>query len=79
VPLSCQELGVAGQRRGERTGVQDPLAAVLERHPAFNSSLGAGRLIDLGRIEDAVRVLQQPMSKPTTPAWDGAYSTEPPF
>ncbi|MGW0785204.1 tetratricopeptide repeat protein [Streptomyces sp. NPDC002913] len=54
-------------------------AEVLEHHPTFNSSPRAERLIDLGRIEDAVRVLQQPVPKPPTPAWDGAYSTEPPF
>ncbi|MFI6063393.1 hypothetical protein [Streptomyces sp. NPDC051286] len=62
-----------------KAGRTEEAAAVLERHPTINSSLRAERLIDLGRIEDAVRVLQQPMSKPTTPAWDGAYSTEPPF
>lgn len=54
-------------------------AAVLDPHPAFNNSLRAERLIDLGRIEDAVRVLQQPRTRPTTPACDGDYSTEPPF
>ncbi|WP_346043340.1 hypothetical protein [Actinomadura chokoriensis] len=60
-------------------GRTEEAAAVLEQHPSFNSSLRAERLIDLGRIDDAVRVLQQPRAKPTTPPWDGAYSTEPPF
>ncbi|WTE31422.1 hypothetical protein OHB50_21665 [Streptomyces anulatus] len=60
-------------------GRTEEAAAVLERHPRFGGSLRAERLIDLGRIEDAVRVLQQPMSKPTTPAWDGDCFTEPPF
>ncbi|MEU0604031.1 hypothetical protein ABZ484_38325 [Streptomyces sp. NPDC006393] len=60
-------------------GRTEEAAAVLERHPTFNTSPRAERLIDLGRVEDAVRVLQQPMPKPTTPAWDGAYFTEPPF
>jgi predicted Zn-dependent protease len=60
-------------------GRTEEAAAVLEQHPKLNGSLRAERLINLGRIEDAVRVLQQPMSKPTTPAWGGAYSTEPPF
>ncbi|MFC9595768.1 hypothetical protein ACFTUC_38980 [Streptomyces sp. NPDC056944] len=62
-----------------KAGRTEEAAAVLERHPTINSSLRAERLIDLGRIKDAVRALQQPMSKPTTPAWDSAYSTEPPF
>ncbi|MFE2870264.1 hypothetical protein [Embleya sp. NPDC059259] len=60
-------------------GRTEEAAAVLEQHPKLNGSLRAERLIDLGRIEDAVRVLQQPISKPTTPAWNGAHSTEPPF
>ncbi|MFE7333017.1 hypothetical protein ACFU8W_51215 [Streptomyces sp. NPDC057565] len=60
-------------------GRTEDAAAVLEQHPTSNGSRRAERLIDLGRIEDAVRVLQQPRTKPTTPAWDGPYSTEPPF
>ncbi|MFJ6686807.1 hypothetical protein [Streptomyces werraensis] len=60
-------------------GHTEETAAVLERHPTINRSLRAERLIDLGRIEDAVRVLQQPRTKPITPAWDGAHATEPPF
>ncbi|MFD9787557.1 tetratricopeptide repeat protein [[Kitasatospora] papulosa] len=62
-----------------KAGRTEEADAVLAQHPAVNSSLRAERLIDLGRIQDAVRLLQQPISKPTTPAWDGAYSTEPPF
>ncbi|MER5895514.1 hypothetical protein [Streptomyces sp. NPDC001876] len=38
-------------------GRTEEAAAVLERHPTFNSSPRAERLIDLGRIEDAVQVL----------------------
>ncbi|MFD9397084.1 hypothetical protein ACFWBB_42045 [Streptomyces sp. NPDC060000] len=60
-------------------GRTEEAAAVLEQHPTFNSSLRAERLIDLDRIEDAVRVLQQPVTKPTTPAWGSTYTTEPPF
>ncbi len=62
-----------------KAGRTEEAAAVLEQHPTLNRALRAERLIDLGRIEDAVRVLQQPVPKPTTPAWNGAYSTEPPF
>ncbi|MGW6095067.1 hypothetical protein ACWFRK_11975 [Streptomyces sp. NPDC055157] len=60
-------------------GRADEAVAVLEQHPTSNGSLRAERLIDLGRIEDAVRVLQQPRPTPTTPDWNGAHSTEPPF
>ncbi|MFI6587645.1 hypothetical protein [Embleya sp. NPDC050493] len=63
----------------DKAGRTEEADAVLEQHPKLNSSLRAERLINLGRIEDAVRVLQQPISKPTTPAWNGAHSTEPPF
>lgn len=54
-------------------------AAVLEQHPTCNESLRAERLIDLGRIEDAVRVFQQPRTEAAVRAWDGTCSTEPPF
>ncbi|WP_438302379.1 tetratricopeptide repeat protein [Streptomyces sp. HUAS TT11] len=60
-------------------GRAEEAAAVLEQHPTFNTSLRAERLIDLGRIEDAIRVLQEPRTKPITLAWDCANSTEPPF
>ncbi|MEW2624586.1 hypothetical protein [Streptomyces sp. NPDC048106] len=60
-------------------GRAEEAAAVLEQHPTSNGSLRAERLIDLGRIEDAVRILQQPRITPTTPAWDGAHSADPPF
>lgn len=63
----------------DKAGRAEEADAVLAQHPEVNSSLRAERLIDLGRIQDAVRLLQQPISKPATPAWDGAYSTEPPF
>jgi tetratricopeptide (TPR) repeat protein len=53
--------------------------AVLEQHAPSSRSLLAQRLIDLGRIKDAVRALQQPRSKPAVPVWTGTFSTEPPF
>ncbi|MEV7325646.1 hypothetical protein [Streptomyces sp. NPDC093970] len=62
-----------------KAGRTEEADAVLAQHPEINSSRRAERLIDLGRIQDAVRLLQQPISKPTTPAWDGTYLTEPPF
>lgn len=60
-------------------GRTEEAVAVLEQHPPFNSSLLAWRLIDLGRIKDAVRVLQEPRTKPAEPIWTGTFSTEPPF
>ncbi|MEU4150001.1 hypothetical protein [Streptomyces sp. NPDC026659] len=60
-------------------GRAEEAAAVLERHPTCNSSLRAERLIELGRIDDAVQILQQPRPEPATPAWGGASFTEPPF
>ncbi|MEU5159404.1 hypothetical protein AB0G74_07320 [Streptomyces sp. NPDC020875] len=60
-------------------GRTEEAAAVLEQHPAFNRSLLAERLIDLGRVEDAIRVLQEPRAEPTAPVGEDSYSTEPPF
>jgi hypothetical protein len=53
--------------------------AVLEQHLPSNSSLLARRLIDVGRIKDAVPVLQEPRPEPAEPVWTGTFSTEPPF
>ncbi|MEU3822443.1 hypothetical protein AB0E74_22900 [Streptomyces sp. NPDC030392] len=62
-----------------KAGRTEEADALLAQHPAVDSSLRAERLIELGRVRDAVRLLQEPISRPTTPARDGAYSTEPPF
>ncbi|MFB6562319.1 hypothetical protein ACFCYH_26120 [Streptomyces sp. NPDC056400] len=62
------------------TGRTKEAAAVLERHPTFNTSLRAERLIDLGRIKEAVQVLQQPpQAAPIDDPWADSYSAEPPF
>ncbi|MFD3354488.1 hypothetical protein [Streptomyces fradiae] len=63
----------------DKAGRTEEADAVLAQHPTANSSLRAERLVDLGHIQDALRLLQQPIGKPTTPACDGTYSTEPPF
>ncbi len=53
---------------------------VLEPHASANRELLAGYLIELGRIKDAVALLQQRTSEPVTPTpvWSGTFSTEPP-
>ncbi|MGW7821934.1 tetratricopeptide repeat protein [Streptomyces puniciscabiei] len=60
-------------------GRTEEAVAVLEQHLPFNSSLLARHLIDLGRIKDAVGVLQEPRTKPAEPVWTGTFSPEPPF
>ncbi|KOV31999.1 tetratricopeptide repeat protein [Streptomyces virginiae] len=48
-------------------GRHEEAVAVLEQHPASTSIVLARHLIDLGRIEDAVRVLQVPPSDAPAP------------
>jgi tetratricopeptide (TPR) repeat protein len=52
--------------------------AVLEAHAPTNSSILAWHLIDLGRITDAVAVLQQRIPAPAVPVQTGTFSTETP-
>ncbi|MFJ9766315.1 tetratricopeptide repeat protein [Streptomyces erythrochromogenes] len=62
------------------TGCTEEAAAVLERHPDSNASLRAEHLIDLGRIKEAVQVLQRrPRTAPIDDPWAGSPSSEPPF
>ncbi|MFD5342190.1 hypothetical protein ACFWJY_00085 [Streptomyces anulatus] len=61
-------------------GRAEEAVAVLEQHPVSNSSVLAERLIDLGRIEDAIRVLQNRTDpEPATDPWDDTCSDSPPF
>ncbi|MFF2628689.1 tetratricopeptide repeat protein [Kitasatospora griseola] len=54
--------------------------AVLEQHPGSNNTVLAHHLIDLGRINEAVPLLQvRPSAAPVPAPWDGTYSNEPPF
>ncbi|MFJ8010009.1 tetratricopeptide repeat protein [Streptomyces fagopyri] len=53
--------------------------AVLEAHPNSDQPLRAEHLIELGRIKDAVRILQQWTPTPATHGWSSTASTEPPF
>ncbi|MFF8408938.1 tetratricopeptide repeat protein [Streptomyces omiyaensis] len=61
-------------------GRTEEALAVLERLPEQNISLRAGLLIDLGRVEEAVRLLQQHVRvAPADASWTGLHSDEPPF
>ncbi|MFJ4686400.1 tetratricopeptide repeat protein [Streptomyces sp. NPDC088789] len=54
--------------------------AVLEQHAApANTNDLAGYLIELGRVNDAVVLLQQRDSEPVSPVWTGLPFNEPPF
>lgn len=60
-------------------GRLEEAVAVLEQHPASTSTVLARHLIDLGRIDDAVRVLRRPSAAPAPDPWNDTYSNEPPF
>jgi len=68
-------------------GRPEEAVAVLERHPASNALPRAERLVDLGRVEEALRVLRQPPpAEPAVVTWTGSAgehpserTTEPPF
>jgi predicted Zn-dependent protease len=60
-------------------GRAEEAVAVLEAHAPANCDSLAGHLIDLGRIKDAVAVLQQRKSEPVVPVSTGTFSTDPPF
>ncbi|MDX2936987.1 tetratricopeptide repeat protein [Streptomyces ipomoeae] len=61
------------------TGRTEEAVAVLEPYASTNRGPLAGHLITLGRVKDAVALLQQSRSKPVAPVWTGTSSTEPPF
>lgn len=61
------------------TGRIEEAVTVLEPHATTNSGLLADHLIALGRVKDAVALLQQRRSEPVEPVWTGTFSTEPPF
>ncbi|MER7339163.1 tetratricopeptide repeat protein [Streptomyces sp. NPDC000075] len=47
--------------------------AVLEARGAAHSTLLAGHLIDLGRVEEAVRILRRREPTPFDPVWSGTF------
>lgn len=51
--------------------------AVLAPHAPANGHELAGYLIDLGRVEDALAVLQRPTAPPDS--WGGSWHDRPPF
>lgn len=60
-------------------GRAEEAVTVLEPHAPANGGPLAGYLIDLGRVKDAVALLQQRTSEPVAPVWTGTFCTEPPF
>ncbi|MFC9649993.1 hypothetical protein [Streptomyces sp. NPDC056937] len=60
-------------------GRTEEAVAVLEQHAPANSHDLAGQLIDLGRVKDAVVLLQQRDSEPVPPVWTGSLFNDPPF
>ncbi|MGW8351719.1 tetratricopeptide repeat protein [Streptomyces wedmorensis] len=62
-----------------KAGRIEEAVAVLEPHASVNSGRLAGHLIELGRIHDAVVLLQQRKDDPVVAVRTDAFSTEPPF
>ncbi|MFD5235971.1 tetratricopeptide repeat protein [Streptomyces tendae] len=60
-------------------GRPEEAVAVLEQHAPKNSNELAGHLIDLGRVNDAVTLLQQRDSEPVSPVRTGSFFNDPPF
>ncbi|MET9483295.1 hypothetical protein [Streptomyces sp. NPDC006638] len=59
------------------SGRTEDAVAVLEQHAPANGHDLAGYLIDLGRIEDGLTVLQRPTPQPES--WGGLGYDQPPF
>ncbi len=60
-------------------GRTEEALALLEQDPNSLRSLRAEYLVDLGRIEEAVRVHQEEKAVPVEDPWSGECSVEPPF
>ncbi|MFJ5535100.1 tetratricopeptide repeat protein [Streptomyces sp. NPDC093261] len=60
-------------------GRVEEAVTVLEPCAPANSQQLARHLIDLGRVEDAISLLQRHRTEPITPVQTGAFSPEPPF
>ncbi|MEQ8143071.1 hypothetical protein [Streptomyces sp. OP7] len=60
-------------------GRTEEAVAVLEQHAPANSDDLAGHLIGLGRVNDAVALLQQRDSETVSPVWTGSLFNDPPF
>lgn len=58
---------------GEEVEVQ------AEQHAPANSDDLVSHLIGLGRVNDAVALLQQRDSEPDSPVWTGSLFNDPPF
>ncbi|MFF6778419.1 tetratricopeptide repeat protein [Streptomyces sp. NPDC012637] len=62
-----------------KNGRIEEAVAALEPYASDNSGSLAGHLIDLGRVKDAVVLLQQRESEPVAPVWTGSLFNDPPF
>ncbi|WP_329386136.1 tetratricopeptide repeat protein [Streptomyces sp. NBC_01716] len=60
-------------------GRTEEAVAVLEPYAPANPAPQAGHLITLGRVKDAVTLLQQRAPEPSTHLWTGTFAAEPPF
>ncbi|MEU3078322.1 tetratricopeptide repeat protein [Streptomyces laurentii] len=62
----------------EHGRVEDAVAVLEPRADTYRHQL-ASHLIELGRIQEAVPLLQQPAVGPEPPQWNGALFQDPPF
>lgn len=61
------------------SGRTQEAVAVLEPHGAAHPTLLAGHLIALGRVEEALHLLQRREPKPFVPLWSGTFEAETPL
>ncbi|WP_405786839.1 hypothetical protein OG753_01950 [Streptomyces sp. NBC_00029] len=59
------------------TGRTAEAVAILEQHAPYHHTALAGHLIELGRVEDAVALLQQREAEPFVPIWSGTFDAQP--
>lgn len=60
-------------------GRTEEAVAILEQQGVDNTGVLAGHLIDLGRVTDAVALLQQHKPKAATQLWTDTPADDPPF
>ncbi|MFD3519335.1 tetratricopeptide repeat protein [Streptomyces sp. NPDC058653] len=60
-------------------GRTEEAVTVLEPFARTNPDPLAGHLVELGRVKEAVAIVQWREPEPFTPVWSGTFTTEPPF